>query len=155
MYIRRKVFSTYIDEETGEERLYSTTEIMSEESYLEKLYSENEPEQKEFNSKAQKALRKVYDSAVGKKATNSNTLYNLSRGREELRKSGEKGVNASINEKALVNGSDSIRAKLPYKGGIRGAGKKFWAGTEYDHDHVYKPTSEVIKSAKEIMKKNK
>ena len=76
MYIRRKVFSTYIDEETGEERLYSTTEIMSEESYLEKLYSENEPEQKEFNSKAQKALRKVYDSAVGKKATNSNTLYN-------------------------------------------------------------------------------
>lgn len=111
--------------------------------------------QRLFSNRQQKALRKVYDSAVGKKATNSNTLYNLSRGREELRKSGEKGVNASINEKALVNGSDSIRAKLPYKGGIRGAGKKFWAGTEYDHDHVYKPTSEVIKSAKEIMKKNK
>ena len=56
MYIRRKVFSTYIDE-TGEEKLFSTTEIMSEESYLERLYSESE-EQKEFTSirKAKKVL---------------------------------------------------------------------------------------------------
>ena len=52
MYIRRKVFSTYIDE-NGEERLFSTTELVDEETYLEKIYSEN-PEQKEFNSKAAK-----------------------------------------------------------------------------------------------------
>ena len=57
MYIRRKVFSSYIDKTTGEEKLFSTTELMSEESYLERLYSENELEQKEFNNKAQKALR--------------------------------------------------------------------------------------------------
>ena len=38
MYIRRKVYSTAIDE-NGEEKLFSTTEIMSEESYIEKLYS--------------------------------------------------------------------------------------------------------------------
>jgi len=66
MYIRRKVFSTYIDEETGEERLYSTTEIMSEESYLEKLYSENEPEQKEFNSKAAKQRNAEFFEDKGK-----------------------------------------------------------------------------------------
>lgn len=64
MYIRRKVFSTYIDE-NGEEKLFSTTEIMSEESYLEKLYSDNEPKQKEFNSKVQKLLRTRIDAAEG------------------------------------------------------------------------------------------
>lgn len=40
MYIRRKAFSVVRDEETGEEKLFSTTEIMSEEAYLERLYSE-------------------------------------------------------------------------------------------------------------------
>ena len=53
MYIRRKAFSVAYDE-NGEEKLFSTTEIMSEEAYLEKLYSENE-KQKEFGAKS-KAL---------------------------------------------------------------------------------------------------
>ena len=125
-----------------------------------KKFSESEPEQKEFNSKTQKALRKVYDRAVGKKVTNANTLYNQSIGREASRKLGGKGVNASINEKASANGSNSIRERLPEREGkrARGTGKKYLADTKvglsmYDHDHVYKPTSEVIKSAKEIMKK--
>ena len=48
MYIRRKAYSVVIDE-NGEEKLFSTTEIMSEESYLEKLYSESESEQKVFS----------------------------------------------------------------------------------------------------------
>ena len=69
MYIRRKVFSTYIDE-NGEEKLFSTTEIMSEESYLEKAYSESEPEQKEFNSKDQKRRRRYMDVTVGQKRLN-------------------------------------------------------------------------------------
>ena len=42
MYIRRKVFSVAYDEATGEEKLFSTTEIMSEEAYIEKLYAEAE-----------------------------------------------------------------------------------------------------------------
>lgn len=42
MLIKRKVYFSAIDEETGEERLFSTTEIMSEESYLEMLYSKKE-----------------------------------------------------------------------------------------------------------------
>lgn len=41
MYIRRKVFSVAIDQTTGEEKLFSTTEIVSEEAYL-KMFSENE-----------------------------------------------------------------------------------------------------------------
>jgi hypothetical protein len=53
MYIRRKVFSTFIDTETGEERLFSTTEIMSEEEYIERMYSE---EQEESGNKPKKNL---------------------------------------------------------------------------------------------------
>ena len=45
MYIRRKVFSTFEDE-NGEERLFSTTEFMNEDSYL---------DQKEFGMQS-KAL---------------------------------------------------------------------------------------------------
>ena len=33
MYIRRKVFSSIVDEKTGEERLFSTTEFINEEEY--------------------------------------------------------------------------------------------------------------------------
>ena len=48
MYIRRKVFSTFIDNETGEEKLFSTTEI-------------DGMEVKEFSSREQKLLRdKLY-----------------------------------------------------------------------------------------------
>ena len=51
MYIRRKVFSRAIDHETGEERLFSVNEVISEEAYL---------GQREFNSKAAKALKDKY-----------------------------------------------------------------------------------------------
>ena len=78
MYIRRKVFSIAYDEATGEEKLFSTTEIMSEESYLEKLYSESEPEQKEFNSKAAKERNAKFFENKGKerlkKSVNEGTL---------------------------------------------------------------------------------
>ena len=50
MYIRRKVFSVAIDE-NGEEKLFSTTEIMSEDSYLEKAYAEAEAEKKSSTGK--------------------------------------------------------------------------------------------------------
>lgn len=69
MYIRRKVFSTYINEETGEEKLFSTTEIISEESYL---------EQREFNSKAAKVLNNKYLKQVA--AKNGIPVYESSKG---------------------------------------------------------------------------
>jgi hypothetical protein len=148
----QKIFS----EIDTDEKLYSV--LLSEDELA--LFSEisDEFEQREFNSKAQKALRKIYDSTVGKNVTKSNTLYNRSIGREASRKLGGTGVNASINEKALVNGSGSIKARIPERG-ARSVGKKFLANTEvgrsiYDRDHIYKPTSEVIKSAKDIMKRN-
>jgi hypothetical protein len=99
MYIRRKVFSIAYDE-NGEEKLFSTTEIMSEESYLEKLYSENE-EQKEFAVKP-----KISREHFKKLGRNWKSLEPLSE--EKLVKAGRKlsekeqlprGLNASINIK--------------------------------------------------------
>ena len=52
MLIKRNVYFSAVDEETGEEKLFSVNEIMTEEEYLERMYSE---EQREFGAKS-KAL---------------------------------------------------------------------------------------------------
>lgn len=57
MYIRRKVFSTYVDEVSGEEKMFSTTEYIDEESYVESLYSE--AEEKEFAEKEKSTHKKI------------------------------------------------------------------------------------------------
>ena len=49
MLIKRNVYFSAVDEETGEEKLFSVNEIMTEEEYLERLYSETEAEQVEFS----------------------------------------------------------------------------------------------------------
>jgi hypothetical protein len=51
MLIKRNVYFSAVDQETGEERLFSVNEIMTEEEYLERLYSETEAEQVEFSKK--------------------------------------------------------------------------------------------------------
>lgn len=100
MYIKRKVFS-YGYDENGEEKLFSTTEIMNEESYIERLYSEGEPEQKEFAVKPK--ISRKYFKKLGE---NWKSLEPLSE--ERLVKAGRKlsekeqlpkGLNASINIK--------------------------------------------------------
>ena len=44
MFIKRNVYFSAIDQETGEERLFSVNEVLDEETYLERLYSEGEKE---------------------------------------------------------------------------------------------------------------
>jgi len=53
MLIKRNVYFSAVDEETGEERLFSVNEIMTEEEYLERMYSE---EQRELGDKPKKNL---------------------------------------------------------------------------------------------------
>jgi len=81
MLIKRNVYFSAVDEETGEERLFSVNEIMTEEEYLERMYSE---EQREFSSKAQKARRAKFDVSVAKEMYgetegNTNDLDKLKR----------------------------------------------------------------------------
>lgn len=59
MYIKRNVYFSAIDQETGEERLFSVNEVLDEETYLERLYSESE-------KKDRKSLSRV-DSHKGLK----------------------------------------------------------------------------------------
>ena len=154
MYIRRKVFSTYIDEETGEEKLFSTTEIMSEESYLEKLYSENEPEQKEFNSKAQKALRETYMLKRGKYGPSAYRAV------DRAITNSPRNVNESINLKAQVKDltTGANLTKVPEMQGYKGIKryKKEVNDTkrlmsDYDHGKAI-DAKERISTAKNIMK---
>lgn len=125
MYIRRKVYSVAVDE-NGEEKLFSTTEIMSEESYLEKLYSENEPEQKEFNSKAQKLLRRASD--YKKAMTGSGRLVSageanqINKGMNTFGNNGESFIKQGREmNKSLKTRKTDINAKINRKAGLTSA----------------------------------
>lgn len=62
MYIRRKVFSL-LQDEIGEERYFSTTDILmeDEEERLFSILDDEELEQKEFGNKENKAKRKAWE----------------------------------------------------------------------------------------------
>ena len=164
MLIKRNVYFSAIDQESGEERLFSTTELLTEDEYLERLYSETE--EKTFSSAKQKALRKAWDlqkglaSKNGEIVTNSNKIGDVMEGIRRLgRRENQiitkgKGVNASINAKAERYGSQATRVRNPEtvskevnnrflkddkitRHGKPKAGKSFKQGSDqkaYDHD---------------------
>ena len=51
MYIKRNVYFSAIDQETGEEKLFCVNEVLDEDTYLERLYSEGEEEKKSSTGK--------------------------------------------------------------------------------------------------------
>ena len=87
MYVKRKMYSTYLDDE-GYERLFSTTEFMDEDSYLdEMMYSE--PEEREYGAVSNfferiglkkkkgiinKAIDEIADKMSGKKTLGQKTM---------------------------------------------------------------------------------
>jgi hypothetical protein len=130
MYIKRKVYSSYIDE-YGEERLFSTSEIISEESYL---------DQREFNSKAAKALNNKYlkqvaakgriteiDPRIWKKdARFKNTFYLTSNTPAEM---GRERFNRSITDKSDYElGASDLKTRLGKR--MR---KELYGLEHYDH----------------------
>ena len=108
MYIRRKVFSVAYDEATGEEKLFSTTEIMSEESYIEKLYAEAEAEDKKSH--------RGRNIAIGAGAAGAG-VAGVGGGIYGAKKLGEHIVNKAVED--LVN--DKINPDQYKKRGARGA----------------------------------
>ena len=60
MYIRRKVFSLAVDQETGEEKLFSTTDIQSQ-----KEFSEKKKMSKEEFEKEEKDIKDNYKKGLG------------------------------------------------------------------------------------------
>jgi len=72
MYIRRKVFSIGYDE-NGEERLFSTNEILNEGAYL-RMFAEKEEEKKEEKKGLTKAQKRAL-LAAGGVATTAAGIY--------------------------------------------------------------------------------
>ena len=83
MYIRRKVFSVAYDEVTGEEKLFSTTEILSEDAYMEKLYAEVEEEEKKNRIKGSAIGTGAATAIVG---TGAAGAYGIDRAGQYLRR---------------------------------------------------------------------
>lgn len=86
MYIKRNVYFSAIDQESGEEKLFSVNEVLSEDEYLERMYAEAEEEKK---SKA-KTAAKVAGGVAGGTAVVGGAAYG---GEKLLNKAGEKIVN--------------------------------------------------------------
>jgi len=121
MYIRRKVFSTFIDTETGEERLFSTTEIMSEEEYIERMYSEEEDETKlKPLNRLNIALYKA-EGKLGRKMDKDNLEGNIKEAAKTNLKLGAGLTAASTAAGAIAGGIKGKSLKSAKKGAKAGA----------------------------------
>ena len=106
MYIRRKAYSVAIDE-NGEEKLFSTTEIMSEEAYVEKLYAEAEKEEKK--SSVGKKVAIGAGATAGTAAAAGGTIYGAKKLGDYIVK---KAVKDLINDKNLSDEQYRKRVKV-------------------------------------------
>lgn len=116
MYIRRKVFSSVIDRLTGGERLFSTTEFINEDTYL---------EQKEYAEKddTKLKLRDRFDIAVYKAEGKYGRKYEKARMEGDIKKSAKYNSilgagTAGLNTVAGTLAGAAFGAK---SGGVKGA----------------------------------
>ena len=65
MYIKRNVYFSAVDQETGEEKLFCVNEVLDEETYLERLYSEGEEEKKSNGLKTAGKAALIGGAGVG------------------------------------------------------------------------------------------
>ena len=94
-----ELYFSVIDEETGEERLYCVNEVLSEEEYLERLYSECYEEERTFAS-----VRKA--KKLGKQMVNVINSSN-SNGRKLIGQVNARLENAGFNKHVLKNSEKS------------------------------------------------
>ena len=65
MYIKRNVYFSAVDQETGEEKLFCVNEVLDEDTYLERLYSEGEEEKKSNGLKTAGKAALIGGAGVG------------------------------------------------------------------------------------------
>lgn len=139
MYIRRKLYSTFEDENGEERRLYSTTEFIDEDQYLDEAlysdYSDEEPEQKEYASvrKMVKQINRMGRLEKRIDATNSRKILDKLYKAEDrvgavghrMNTSGMFGyVNSKSKAKAVEKMSRRLAGKEAAAAGISKANKK-------------------------------
>ena len=133
MLIKRNVYFSAVDEETGEERLFSVNEIMTEEEYLEKMYSKANDKRlsnedldylrfakKDMkyhkNPKEAEEMREYY-------TTGKRTKYGLAK---DSAKAGALGAGIGVGAKMIANSSEvalNSSAKEAGKAMIKGLPK--------------------------------
>ena len=134
MYIRRKVFSRFVDE-SGEERLFSTTEYsyMTEEEQREFANKEDEEKKEEKKSSKLAKAAKVTGIAVGS-ALGAAGVYqgvhalrgaNLDRKIDRAKSYGTE-FNSLANKRAAMEDEFGIRAGRNIENSVKGAAK--WTG---------------------------
>ena len=135
MLIRREVYFSAIDELTGEERLYSTTELIDEDAYLDELmFSKNEEEEKPKKKMSRAAKAALI--ATGTAATAAGAVY----GGKVL---GKKVIEKKLNNSDLLNkliekemkksGKSAIEANSVVKDRIKNG---FYAKIQKPADYV-------------------
>ena len=150
MLIKRNVYFSAIDQETGEERLFSVNEVLDEETYLERLYSEEE--QREFarrdyeglNEAGKEALRKRRDDYAKQLKTN---YRNTMKGIDNVVKPDTNILNTNLE---TAGGGVKTTARIRTRKGTADSVGKFVKL------HKDTTTNEMLKgsaSAKDIMRK--
>ena len=153
MYIRRKVFSVAYDETTGEEKLFSTTEIISEEAYMEKLYAEAEEEKSRGKGAAIGA-----GIAAGTVGTGAAGLYGAGKLGKHLQK---KRVMEKLDKRSTVNSlkNDEFLQKLREKEGKYGKNSQRLAKAEEELSEAMKKKAGKVEKyavkAGKLLKNNK
>jgi hypothetical protein len=74
MYIRRKVFSVAVDQATGEEKLFSVNEVISEESY-QRMFAEAEEEEPKKSHRVAKGAATGAAATVGAAGVGAAGVY--------------------------------------------------------------------------------
>ena len=117
MYIRRKVFSVAIDE-NGEEKLFSTTEIMSEDSYIEKVYAEAEEAEKKSSVGKKVAIGAGATAGVG--AAGVGGIYGAGKLGEKIRKNRILANRAEVKEaQSVIDSLKNDEALMKMKQGLK------------------------------------
>ena len=88
MLIKRNVYFSAIDQETGEEKLFSVSEVLDEETYLERLYSECKEDEKKSSTG-----KKVAAVGAGTVAAGAGAVYGANKvGKHMVKKANETGA---------------------------------------------------------------
>jgi hypothetical protein len=123
MLIKRNVYFSAVDQETGEEKLFSVNEVMDESEYLEKLYAETE------TKKGLSTGKKVALGAAGTAAAAAGVIYGGKKVGKVISDNARKALNnphvSLIDAKAVRKSAQEAAKKAGAKGAqITNAGNK-------------------------------
>lgn len=142
MLIKRNVYFSAIDQETGEERLFSLNEILTEEEYLERLCAESED--------SKMSSRKKAAIAAGTVAGIAAAIYGGKKLGRALETSGSKILNnAHVNPGKLGSAINTAKVKT---GRAMQAPADFVVGVGRSAGSVTRKGADKVANSKAVLK---